>query len=536
MIGTLLKLRLRSALGTITSGNKKNGKERISRGRVILIALLYLYLVVVFGGLFTTLAFSMAPVLISAGLDWFYFSAFMIMAFAVVFIFSIFETKSELFECKDNELLLSMPIKPHDIVLSRMFTVLVYNYLETALVLLPAIAVYAGFGGSIKGIAGSVIMLLLLPLLATSLAAGVGYLVALISRRLKNNTFITTAISLVFLLLYFWGYGTFLGSGEEEVDFIALSKSFTGLRFVGEAAVCHPLFLSLFVLLTLGVSAAAYLIISRSYIKIVTAKDGAKKKKYKDTYLKKSPIMAALIKKELRLFSSSATYMLNAGLGMVFTVVVGVVVLVNKETIPELLAALTDVGTDREVLLRIFAALISAALIFVGSTNTISASALSLEGKRLWITKTLPISARQILIAKTAPAAILPILPNLFASVCFIIALLPDPFTSLLMLLIPVTASLMSALLGTVLNAAFPKFEYQNDAQAVKQSLSVFLSMLITTLYGMGCIVLAFVFSLVLLMPTLAMLLILLLNIAVSVALSFFIAGPLARKIENISV
>jgi ABC-2 type transport system permease protein len=188
MIKTLIGIRLRSALSGILGGRQKNGKKNSGRGKIIAFIIAYVYLIAVFGGLFSFYATAAAPVLIAAKLDWFYFAMFTVIAFAMTFVLSIFETKGELFECKDNELLLAMPIKPRDIVLSRIFTVLIYNYLETLLVMLPAIICYVVFGGSAMGIIGSVILTLTLPIFSTALASGLGYAVALLSKKFKKNS------------------------------------------------------------------------------------------------------------------------------------------------------------------------------------------------------------------------------------------------------------------------------------------------------------------------------------------------------------
>jgi hypothetical protein len=47
----------------------------------------------------------------------------------VFFIISIFTAQAELFEAKDNDLLLSMPIKPRTILLSRIGIMIQYDYL-----------------------------------------------------------------------------------------------------------------------------------------------------------------------------------------------------------------------------------------------------------------------------------------------------------------------------------------------------------------------------------------------------------------------
>ncbi len=557
MIRTLLSVRLRSVFSSLTSGKKKNGKEKVSKGRIVLLCFLYLYLILVFGGMFTSVALSMALSLIPAGLDWAYLAIFNVIAFGFIFVFSIFETKSELFECKDNDLLLSMPIKPHDIILSRIFTVLVYNYLECALVMLPAIIIYALFGGALASTVGLVLSFILIPLLATSLAAGVGYIVALIAKKTKNNSFLTTAICLIFLGLYFWGCNTLMGTSDEEIDFVGLSNSMKWMKFIGEASMLHPLYTTLFVLITALVSFVCYYLISKSYISIVTASGSSKKKKIilqgteqtsksispsaesvkgKGVYLKSSSQMASLIKKEFSLFFSSANYMLNAGLGLVFTAAVGVIIFINAPALSEVFSEIFGLSKSDPLVSGILAAVLSSAMIFVGSTTTISASALSLEGKRLWIIRSMPISAKTVLLSKTAPAVLLPIIPNLFAAVAIILSVKTGLLDSLLVILVILTAGVASALVGTVFNGAFPKFNYENEAQVVKQSLAVFLTLLVLTLYGLLAVFISFIFSFMFALPTVGMLTVLLLNIAISVSMLLFILGPLSRKYNSLSV
>ena len=534
MIKTLLKIRFRSALGNLSGGKKKDGKSHVSKGKIIAVSVAYLYLILVFGGFLTLMAVSSAPVLIAFGLDWFYFAMFTVLAFAVIFILSIFETKSELFECKDNELLLSMPIKPRDIVLSRIFMVLIFNYLEGLLVMLPAIICYVIFGGSAVGIIGSVLVLLLLPLLATSLSAGVGYLVALLVKRMKKNSFVTVGISLVFLLLYFWGYSKFIGSTEEGgIDYVAMSESFSGLRFLGEVSLLHKVFTPIFVAVVVLVSFVAYYAISRSYISIVTATTGTKNRDYKVTKYKRTSQFTAIAKKEFSRFFSSASYMLNSAIGIVFTVLIAIAAAANKNNLSALVGEISvELGTD---LSGAYAAVMCAAIVMTSSLNLISASALSLEGKSFWILPSMPVSAGTFLLAKTVPAIAVPMIPNLITSVLFIITAEADFVHALFMILVPQAAGVVSAFLGIVLNGALPKFNYENEVQVVKQSAAMFIAMLAATLYGIINIALAIVFSVVLGNSILGMAMMLVLAVVILTILVAVILGPLTRKYSKYS-
>ena len=501
MIKTLIGVRLRALLGSTLGKKGKNGKA--GSGNKALVLLLLLFLAGIFAFYFFLMAFGMASVMLPLGLDALYFSIFMICAFSIVFVLSIFETKSELFECKDNELLLSMPIKPRHIVIARIFTVMIYNLAETAIVMVPAVIAYAFFGGSVFGIIGGLLLIFFLPLLATALASGVGYLVALIMKRMKRNSLFTVIVSLFFFAAYFVGY-TYLVNGmtaleDPSTDFSALADSFGFAGKIGKAALLDPLWALGVMGLCVLVSTAAYLLISANYIPIVTDVRGGKKREYKAKSLKSSKPFAALTKKELKKFLTSPTYILNGGIGLLFAVALGVFALVKKEVLLSLKAELSALGVGAIDLSGLFFALLAIVLSAFFAFIIISSAALSLEGNSLWIIKSMPISAKTVLLAKTMPHIIVSLPTVLVTSVLLIIATEAPPVYCAFIILCPSLISFLGAFLGMFLNVSFPKFEFDNEAQPIKQSASatitMFALMFYALIFGGGAAVLAFLVS-----------------------------------------
>ena len=158
MIKILIKNRLRALFGSMVGKGKGGEVKKASVGKIVGFAILYAYLALVFIGLAVGAAVIFASAFLGEGGDWIYFAIFSLASLTVVFVLSIFETKSELFECKDNDLLLSMPIKPRDIVVSRIVVVLIYNYFTAAIVMLPAVVVYAIFTLNPLGIIGGLLV------------------------------------------------------------------------------------------------------------------------------------------------------------------------------------------------------------------------------------------------------------------------------------------------------------------------------------------------------------------------------------------
>ena len=122
-------------------------------------------------------------------------------------------------------------------------------------------------------------------------------------------------------------------------------------------------------------------------------------------------------------------------------------------------------------------ALMVMALCFLCGTDVISAPSISLEGKTLWLLKSLPVTPRVILMSKvkTHVAVALPV--TLIASVCCILALTMTPLRCALVIVIPALMTLFGALLGVVVNLRFPKFDYINETAVIKNSMAVMITM-----------------------------------------------------------
>jgi ABC-2 type transport system permease protein len=196
----------------------------------------------------------------------------------------------------------------------------------------------------------------------------------------------------------------------------------------------------------------------------------------------------ALTAKELRKFFTSAVYMLNSGIGLIFTVIIAVVILVKRAMLTEL--ALTLFGSA-----DFLAAPLAVVLVFLSSMNMMSASALSLEGKNLWILKTAPISDNTVILSKVLPQIIVTTPPVLISSVILIVASGASPIYWPFLILTPLVANTAFAFLGLCFNILAPKFEFDNEAQPVKQSMAVFLTMITQSVIS----ILAIVFTVLLL-------------------------------------
>lgn len=492
MVKILIKNRFASMFSSLTTKEKNGRIEKAGIGKAILIGFVFLYLIFAVGFLSVSSFLSLAVVLLPDN-SWLYFAIMILAALSLIFIFSIFETKTELFECKDNDLLLSMPIRPSDIIASRVSVVLIYNYIETLLIVLPAIVIYGIFTSDIIGIIGAFLVSLFVPLLATALASAVGYLVALISKRIKKNSFVAVAAFIVFFVGYLWGIDA-LTTGLDNMmseDAEIVIPDIPVLRFIGASALLEPASLAAIIAVCVGAAAIAYYLVSRSYISIVTSGGGERRAVYKGEYFEKGSAISALTKKEIRKFLSSSNYMLNAGSAIIMQLIVGVLLLVNADGFLELGGLMLEEGIAIDISGLIAPVLIALHTVVL-STGMISASAMSLEGNNLWIIKSIPVAAKDVLISKALPQIIITTPFSIVTSVMLIIASRASFEYWLFFILVPIMANIAFAFFGIVINVALPKFKYENEAQVIKQSLAGFIVMFSQMLFSMGLMVPSF--------------------------------------------
>ena len=510
MLKTLLRVRMAALLAAFTGQSRKRKSQ--TKGKAAGYAFLMLYCFCAFVFLFYTSFSQLAAAFFPAGLGWLYFAMFAIMAFALMFIGSVFTAKSQLFEAKDNELLLSMPVPPGMILLSRMAALLAMNFVFELVVALPVFVSWLQYGTvNGVGILAFIVIVLALPLFSLAVSCLFAWLVSLITSRMRNTTAITTALSVVFMLAYFLfcfrmnSYVTQLAAnGAVIADALGAAAPLVWLGRLAD--------LGLTLLWTLLPFALAYVLLNRSFIRIVTTRRGQIKVQYEKKAMRTSSQNAALYRRELARLTSSSGYMLNAGLGLVFELVLAVLAIVKRQ---ELLAALTAIPDLREAA----APILLLACMMVSGMVFFTASSVSLEGKYYWIVRSMPVKSEKILQAKLNLSNSLSAGPALLMMLAAALALQLPAAETVLLLACQLLFVLLTANVGLMEDLRHCSLDWINETQAAKQGAGVLLSMLLNFGFVVAVGALYF-FLLTNLMPTAAFLGLMLALLAILYALT----------------
>lgn len=479
MLKTLIKIRMAAvceAMFRSSKAKKKKGAGSKAASAVGL-TILFAYLAVCFLFLFGMLFFSMAGPFHELGLDWFYFAFMMMFTFALMFVGSVFMAQSVLFDAKDNELLLSLPIPASKILLSRILTVVLANLGYGAVVILPGAVVYTTVARlSVASIIMLAVSLVLMALFSTAISSLFGALIHAITSRMRSKTLVSVLLSLAFLGAYFYFYSKaytyiqiFVANGATIAG--KVQKAVLPLYWLGESLAAGDLLLFLPAALCLIVPfVLVYAGLSATFLKMATSKRGAAKVKYEEKELAVSSVRLALLKKELTHFFSIAGYILNGSLGVAFLLVATGYVLVKRNELLPILEMMPVI----EPFLGLIAA---AAICGTNSMNIISAPTISLEGKNLWIVSTCPVPTKDILLAKVMLHVTVCMPVTLVSAVVFGLAFPMGLTDALLMILLSVAVIVLFALFGVAVNLKLPKFDWISETACVKNSASTLVCM-----------------------------------------------------------
>ena len=463
--------------------DRKTGKMR-PKSQVIMFILLFIGMLVLVSNAFSGIAKVLAASLIPEGYDWLYFALLGALTIAFGIFGSVFNTYSMLYLSKDNDMLLSMPIRPSVILNSRMASVYILSIIYEAVMYIPALIEYwkAAEKNALNIVFPS-LNLFISGFAVLALTCLFGWLIALVSSHMRNKNILTVIFSLGFFALYYvamFRLNIFLNVIMSRADEFAakIQKYVYFLYIFGKGSTGDTKNFIIFALISFALFFIALSIMSKSFIRLATANKGMKKKAYKSEAVKSKKIGASLFGKELSRFLNTPIYLLNSGLGILIAPVGAIIALIKRADIHRVLGAM---NMPEQVTL-ILPVMITAAICLVYSMDNLTAPSVSLEGKSLWILRSLPVDTKEILGAKIRLHFIFNSVPAVISAILFGAAFGFDIITIILISAAAVLFNLMTAASGLMLNLKKPDFMWTNETIPVKQDPPILFSMLI----GMG--------------------------------------------------
>jgi len=447
-----------------------------SKGKAIALSFALLYALGAYVGTFGYLFFEFGKTLVQINMIELLLMFAFVYASGLVILFTLFRSNGYLFHYKDYEILSPLPIKPRTVLFAKLSVMMIMVYFSVFLFLLPlSFAYFYNAGFNVISFLFYIIGIVVIPLIPTVIFSFISLGITRITSRFRGSKILTT----VFLFVIFLGimYLSFsfnpevINPFEGQQAFIeSFGKIYILIQWFAEAVYQRNI---VSLLLLVSVSAVPFFLffIGIQKMVVVTNQKGLSVRTRRNAKPAKSvtrSTISSLVQKELNKYLNVPIYALNTGLGPIMLLIMGVASLFFKTEIEGILLQTVGLNIPAELLVVIV-------ISFLLSLLYTPAISLSLEGKNFWIIKSLPVSPEKVMFSKMIFNILLG-LPVALISLGLLAFTFKISFTGILVVGFYITSfSLVTSALDSIINLYFPKFDYMNETEVVKQSLGALL-------------------------------------------------------------
>ena len=487
-IFSLIKATFSQNMDFFNYKSKKNTKNKLT------FPLLLFFLVAVSIGGYAEL---IAKPLHQVNLTYVLLTMFIFLVSILSFMQGIYKSQGILFECKDNDMLFSLPIKKSTILFLRIFKLISFQYIYNLMFLLPCYVIYIYYEGlSLSFLLLSILEFLLIPIIPTIVSSILGYIVMMISSKFKFKKIIQTILSIViFLAIYYLSFNldSFVSNIANKATSIndMLSRLYYPIgSYINLINNFNIFTLIKMILLSVIPFIIFVLLGSKYYFSIIfKSSEISIRGSGKVLYKSRSKVFS-LCNKELKRFFSSPVYMFNSSFGLILLVIASVLLSIKGKDI--LSGIFKQYGISGNMSINLIFVIV---MLFSLFFTTMTSSSISLEGKTINITKSLPISIKTIFNSKILIALVIE-LPFVIISLLVLFIRFRLSFIYfVLVLLLAILIILFNGIVGLIVNLKYPKLNYTNDTEVVKQSMSVMISIFIGLIMFVGISYIVFKFS-----------------------------------------
>lgn len=440
----------------------------------------------------------------------------------MVLFFGSMTTLNFLYFSKDNQLLITLPIKTNTIFAVKFTLAYLTELLVSVFMGLPILITF-GVVSSLNGInigavyyiiaTISVFILPIIPLLVISLLSiPLMYAASYLKKRVIGKTLVVSLIAIFFMGIYFMfiGGAVRMGANVDESGMPIMSSAISSLVSGGSRVAffnynlinamlnikailnifIYLVIIAIIFALALGLSSIFY----KKGISVALEESNVGKKAQnvsEDKKYGKSNFKKSFFIKELKTIISTPSLFMNSIIGMVAVPLLILIMGGNFFSFSEAGEAVT-IGSE----LGTIGFLCYLSSIMMASTNTISLVGFSLEGKNITILKSLPLKTTDIVWGKVVVSNIYNLLMALIAGITYIFtSSFHNVFIGLAVIIVLFVNGLAVSAMGLYNDIKKPNCNYKTLNELTKNNKKALKPMLVSLAIGFSYMILGIVFS-----------------------------------------
>lgn len=498
---TLLKIQLNLNFG-ISALKYRFTKEKKKRWEPILVALaiiigicplIALYSIMMLGVFNTGLTLNQPEIVLTVSF---------LLGQIIVLIFGIFYVMGTLYFANDMNILVPLPLKPYEVLGSKIAVVMINEYMTLLPILLPPVIIYgAGMKQNLFYWVKAIAIILASPVIPLILDA----IFILIIMRFVNvrrnkdlfavlggffGIFIAIVINVITQRMPSENEEEFLRNllvgNIELIDLIGskFPPSLWATRALSQTGVSGVFYLLLFIIVSSLMFVLLMWLSNRIFYKsLLSGQEVSRKNKRLSTseaerkFSKATSPAVSIFRREWKILLRTPVYMLNGLSGVIIAPVFIAIMFLSQKSddMQELFELLKQPGMS--LILTLIAL---AAVLFTSGVNVVASTAVSREGQTFWISKIIPVSPRQQVMGKFLNSYSVSLLGVIVMSAVMTILFALPVTRFIVMVIIGAAGSVPMTALSLLVDVLNPKLTWNNPQEAMKQNMNGLLGSLIS--------------------------------------------------------
>ena len=498
---TLLKIQLNLNFG-ISALKYRFTKEKKKRWEPILVALaiiigicplIALYSIMMLGVFNTGLTLNQPEIVLTVSF---------LLGQIIVLIFGIFYVMGTLYFANDMNILVPLPLKPYEVLGSKIAVVMINEYMTLLPILLPPVIIYgAGMKQNLFYWVKAIAIILASPVIPLILDA----IFILIIMRFVNvrrnkdlfavlggffGIFIAIVINVITQRMPSENEEEFLRNllvgNIELIDLIGskFPPSLWATRALSQTGVSGVFYLLLFIIVSSLMFVLLMWLSNRIFYKsLLSGQEVSRKNKRLSTseaerkFSKATSPAVSIFRREWKILLRTPVYMLNGLSGVIIAPVFIAIMFLSQKSddMQELFELLKQPGMS--LILTLIAL---AAVLFTSGVNVVASTAVSREGQTFWISKIIPVSPKQQVMGKFLNSYSVSLLGVIVMSAVMTILFALPVTRFIVMVIIGAAGSVPMTALSLLVDVLNPKLTWNNPQEAMKQNMNGLLGSLIS--------------------------------------------------------
>lgn len=406
---------------------------------------------------------------------------------------------------EDYDVLSAMPIKKRDIVASKIIALYAVELSFSLLILIPHGVMQIILANNLSCFFISLLLAFTLPIVPLAMAVLISFIITVSTARFKGANYIFTGLYSI-VIIGIVAISMFVNNAKDEAanSFNSIGGILKWINpsyiLVENAIIAEKIYFLYYALINVVVAILSIVFLAVFFDRLHDIVSSVSmKEKYVRKDLKVKNPERILLGLEFKRLVNSKFYFVNTIMGSIMCIMGSIVFIVSFGSAKNS-APIESQGAMELLALPIF---IACAVFIVGLVNPTTGS-INIEGKNFWLTKTLPVDYKKYMRNKLIFAFVLTIPAVLIASIVAVCFFHDDIVGIIFAFILPISYVVLNSLIGLIVAIRHPKLKWSNEAEAVKNSASVFISLLIH--FGLAVVLSAGMIVLAIFVPSLGFL------------------------------